>query len=280
MPHPSGDSGGKPVHVHLVSDATGETIYKVARACLVQFEGIEPVQHVWSLVRTKAHLDKVLRGLSAHPGPVLVTLVDDDLRGALQERCRALSVPMIPVLDPVIAKLGSYLGMATNAKPGGQHTLDAEYFSRIDAMHYTLAHDDGQSVWDLDKADIILVGVSRTSKTPTCMYLANRGLKVANVPLVPNVPPPEELFAAHGPLIVGLTNDPNRLIQIRRNRLQLLHQDDNTDYTDLEAVRAEVAYARRIFAEQNWPVIDVTRRSIEETAAAILTLFTNHKDGL
>lgn len=276
----SGDSGGRPVHVHLVSDATGETIYKVARACLVQFEGIEPVQHVWSLVRTRAHLDKVLRGLNAHPGPVLVTLVDDELRTALQDRCRALSVPMIPVLDPVIAKLGSYLGMSSSAKPGGQHTLDAEYFSRIDAMHYTLAHDDGQSVWDLDKADIILVGVSRTSKTPTCMYLANRGLKVANVPLVPNVPPPEELFGARKPLIVGLTNDPNRLIQIRRNRLQLLHQDDHTDYTDLEAVRSEVAFARRIFNEQNWPIIDVTRRSIEETAAAILTLYTNHKDGL
>jgi hypothetical protein len=156
--------------------------------------------------------------------------------------------------------------------PGKQHLLDNEYFARIDAMSFALTHDDGQSPWGLDEADVVLVGVSRTSKTPTCLYLANRGIKAANVPYVPGVPLPPELIIAKHPLIVGLTNDPERLIQIRRNRLSMLHHDGSTDYTDLDAVRAEVREARRVFAEHHWQVIDVTRRSIEETAAAIMKL--------
>jgi len=267
----------KLVHIHLVSDATGETIYRVARACLVQFEGIEAIQHVWSLVRSSAHLDKVLGGVAAHPGPVMVTLVDEKLRGALQDGCRRLQVPLIPVLDPVIGALGSYFGMAGGHQPGKQHMLDAEYFGRIDAMTFALAHDDGQSTWSLDEADIVLVGVSRTSKTPTCMYLANRGIKAANVPIVPNVPLPDELFKVSRPLVVGLTNDPQRLVLLRRNRLDILAQQSETEYTDLDTVKDEVAKARRLFGERGWPVIDVTRRSIEETAAAILQLYTQRR---
>jgi regulator of PEP synthase PpsR (kinase-PPPase family) len=259
-------------HLHLVSDSTGDTVHSVARACLVQFEDSEAIEHIWSMVRTRSQIERVIAGVEANPGVVLFTLVDEKLRAVLQEGCRRLSVPAIPVLDPVIGVLASHLGRQSRGLPGQQHILDNEYFARIDAMTFALNHDDGQSTWGLNDADVVLVGVSRTSKTPTCIYLANRGIKAANVPLVPGVPLPPELETATRPLMVGLTNDPERLIQVRRNRLSMLHQDEMTDYTDIEAVRDEVAQARRLFAKHRWPVIDVTRRSIEETAAAILKL--------
>jgi regulator of PEP synthase PpsR (kinase-PPPase family) len=265
-------------HLHLVSDATGDTVHSVARACLVQFEDAEAIEHIWSMVRTKSQLERVIAGIEANPGVVLFTLVNETLRSALQEHCRRLQVQAIPVLDPVIGALASFLGRESRGLPGQQHMLDAEYFARIEAMQYALAHDDGQSYWGLDDADVVLVGVSRTSKTPTCIYLANRGIRAANVPFVPGVPLPPELDELKRPLIVGLTNDPERLIQIRRNRLSMLTQtSDPTTYTDLEAVRDEVAQARRLFAERHWPVIDVTRRSIEETAAAILKLLARRQ---
>jgi len=259
-------------HLHLVSDSTGETVHSVARACLVQFDGTQPVEHVWSMVRTRGQIDRVIAGVEANRGVVLFTLVSDALRQLLQEGCRKIQVPAIPVLDPVIGALASYLGRQSRGLPGKQHLLDNEYFARIDAMTFALNHDDGQSSWGIDDADVCLVGVSRTSKTPTCLYLANRGIKAANVPFVPGVPLPVELLTAKRPLIVGLTNDPQRLIQLRRNRLDVLHHDHSTEYTDIEAVRSEVREARRVFVERHWPVIDVTRRSIEETAAAIMKL--------
>jgi regulator of PEP synthase PpsR (kinase-PPPase family) len=259
-------------HLHLVSDSTGETINSVARACLVQFEGVEVTEHAWNLVRTKRQVQKVVTGIERNPGVVLFTLVDVKLRGALENACRELQVPCVAIMDPVISALSGYLGLKSRAKPGLQHALDAEYFARIDAINFVLAHDDGQITKDLDEADVIVVGVSRTSKTPTCIYLANRGVKAANVPLVPGTPLPPEVFAATKPLIVGLTKDPVPLVHIRRNRLRSLNQDEETDYIDLEKVRQEVAAARRVFAEHDWPVIDVTRRSIEEVAAAILQL--------
>jgi regulator of PEP synthase PpsR (kinase-PPPase family) len=259
-------------HLHLVSDATGETINSVTRACLVQFEGVEPIEHSWTLIRTPGQMEKVLAGIEAEPGLVLFTLVNDQLRGMLQDGCRRLQLACIPVLEPVIGALGSFFGLKSRGLPGRQHELDAEYFERIDAMSFALAHDDGQSSWTYDQADVILVGVSRTSKTPTCIYLANRGIKCANVPVVPNCPLPPELLTARRPLIVGLTKDPVHLVQVRRNRLLLLSQDQETDYVDPETVRQEVAAARRLFAEHDWPVIDVSRRSIEETAATIIQL--------
>jgi regulator of PEP synthase PpsR (kinase-PPPase family) len=259
-------------HLHLVSDATGDTVHSVARACLVQFEDSEAIEHIWSMVRTKAQIERVIAGVEANPGVVLFTLVNELLRAPLQEGCRRLGVPAIPVLDPVIGALAAHLGRQSRGLPGQQHLLDNEYFARIDAMTFALNHDDGQSSWGLNDADVVLVGVSRTSKTPTCIYLANRGIKAANIPIVPGSPLPPELETAKRPLIVGLTNDPERLIQVRRNRLSMLHQDETTDYTDVEAVRAEVAQARRLFSQNHWPVIDVSRRSIEETAAAILKL--------
>ena len=266
-------------HLHLVSDSTGETVHSVARACLVQFDGSEAVEHVWSMVRTRSQVERVVAGVEANPGVVLFTLVSDTLRSLLQEGCRRIQVPAIPVLDPVIGALAAYLGRQSRGLPGKQHLLDNEYFARIDAMTFALNHDDGQSSWGLQDADVCLVGVSRTSKTPTCLYLANRGIKAANVPFVPGVPLPAELLAAKHPLIVGLTNDPERLIQLRRHRLEVLHHAYPGGYTDIDAVRAEVREARRVFAERRWPVIDVTRRSIEETAASIMKLLAR-KHGL
>jgi len=269
----------KKFHLHLVSDATGETVTSVARACLVQFDNVDAITHPWWLIRTEKQVELVIAGIEANPGLVLGTVLDGGVRGLLEEACRHMHVPFIPLLDPVMAALSGYLDSEFGTQPGRQHVLDAEYFRRIDAMHFTLAHDDGQMLHDINDADIIVVGISRTSKTPTCMYLANRGIKAANIPLVPGIAPPPELFAAKKPLIVGLTKEPKSLTDIRRSRLQLLNHDKQADYADPERVREEVAMARRLFTEQNWPVIDVSRRSIEEASAAILQLYVRHTGG-
>ncbi|MAG97817.1 MAG: pyruvate, water dikinase regulatory protein [Alphaproteobacteria bacterium] len=264
--------------LHLVSDATGETLSAVAHAAIVQFENIEPELHLWSLVRSPEQMRRVLSEIEAHPGLVMFTLVDHDLRDMLQNSCREWQLACVPVLDPVLGALSSFFGSKPRDLPGIQHVLDAEYFGRIDAIGFCLAHDDGQSLADLHDADIVLVGVSRTSKTPTAIYLANRGLRVGNVPIVPDCPLPPELENIEGPLVVGLTTNPERLVHIRRNRMVALRQDDETDYVRIETVKREVATARRLFSRHDWPVIDVTRRSIEETAAAILNLHTDSID--
>ena len=265
-------------HLHLVSDATGETINSVARACLVQFRGVEPHEHTWPLIRTPTQMERVLTGIANHPGPVLFTLVNEQLRARLMEGCRQLGVPCIPVLDPVIHALGAYFGLPISGQPGLQHVLDTQYFQRIEAMNFALAHDDGHSAAQIEQADVVLVGVSRTSKTPTAIYLANRGIKAANVPFVPGLPLPRTLFNLNGPMVVGLTKDPERLVQVRRQRLELGADDPaDSDYVDYDSVRREVAEARRLFTRNDWLVIDVTRRSIEETAATILSHFTSHR---
>jgi hypothetical protein len=268
----------KTFHLHLVSDATGETINSVARACLVQFEDWQAVEHVWSMIRTERQIDKVLAGVEANPGVVLFTLVDGKLRDKLQAGCRAAKVSCIPVLDPVLGALSGYLHAESRNLPGRQHALDAEYFARIEAMNFTLAHDDGQMTRDIDTADVVLVGVSRTSKTPTCLYLANRGLKAANVPIVPGVKLPPELDTLERPLVVGLTHNPDALVALRRNRLRMLNETTETDYTDPDAVKAEIAAARRLFVSRGWSVLDVSRRSIEETAAEIMQLYHERRD--
>lgn len=264
-------------HLHLVSDATGETLNAVARAACAQYEDARPVEHVYALVRGPKQLERVLGEIETSPGIVMFTMVNDELRKRLETRCYEMQVPCISVLDPAMQALGSYLGKEISHKPGSQHAMDAEYFGRIDALNYTMSHDDGQSAGDLDDADIILLGVSRTSKTPTCIYLANRGIKAANIPIVPGTPLPPDLETASHPLIVGLTTSPDRLIQIRKNRLLSLHEKTDTDYVSPEAVSDEVAYARRLYARNSWPVIDVTRRSIEETAAAVLNLYSDRQ---
>lgn len=261
-------------HLHLISDSTGETLNAVAKAACAQFEMGRPIEHFYPLVRNRKQLDRAMAELETAPGLVLHTIVNAELRQALETRCRELGQPSVAVLDPVMAKLGSYLGVEESHRPGAQHELDAKYFARIEALNYTMAHDDGQSVATLQFADIILVGVSRTSKTPTCIYLANRGVKAANIPIVAGVPLPDELNQIKGPLIVGLVASPDRLVHIRKNRLLSLKEETDTAYVDIDAVRAELVAARRLFTERNWPVIDVNRRSIEETAAEILALYS------
>jgi len=266
------------VQIHLVSDSTGETVTLVGRACLIQFDHIEPEEHLWAMVRTEQKVQEILAELREKGGVVIYTLVDQSIRHLLEEGCADLQIPCIPVLDPVVAALGQYLGAEGRARPGSQHVMNAEYFSRIEALQYALSHDDGQSTWDLNNADVVLLGVSRTSKTPTCIYLANRGIKTANVPIVPGCPIPKEVFEINGPLIVGLTKDPKRLVEIRRQRLRLLDQDENTDYVNLEMVSKEINEARRLFSQHDWPVINVSRKSIEETAATIYELYQVHVD--
>jgi regulator of PEP synthase PpsR (kinase-PPPase family) len=264
-------------HLHLVSDSTGETLITVARAVVAQYEGVAAIEHVYPLVRSNTQLERVISEIETAPGIVLYTLVEHDLASRLEEVCRNTGSPHLSVLEPVHSLLSSYLGTHSTARPGAQHMLNAEYFKRIDAMNFTLLHDDGHLPHDLDEADVILVGVSRTSKTPTGIYLANRGLKTTNIPLVPGVPPPQVLETARRALIVGLVATPERIVQIRQNRLLSLNADDDTSYVDREAVAEEIAVSRRLFARNGWPVIDVTRRSIEETAAAIIDLYRDHR---
>ena len=263
-------------HLHLVSDSTGETLIAVARAAVAQYEGVSAIEHVYPLVRSARQLDRVTSEIDTAPGLVLYTLVDRDLAGQLEERCRASGCPHLSVLAPVHALLESYLGAASTARPGAQHMLNAEYFKRIDAMNFTLLHDDGQLPDNLDDADVVLVGVSRTSKTPTSIYLANRGLKTANYPLVPDHPVPAALERVRRALVVGLVASPERIVQIRQNRLLSLKADDDTLYVDRDSVAEEIAFSRRLCARHSWPIIDVTRRSIEETAAAIVDLYRDH----
>ena len=269
----------KRFHIHLISDATGETVNGLARAAIAQFADVEAVEHFWSLVRNERQVDQVLAGIEANTGAVLYTLVDEALRTRLADGCRRLQVPAVALLEPVVAMLSNYLGIEARNKPGSQHALDAEYFSRIDAIHFVLNHDDGQMLHDLNSADVVLVGVSRTSKTPTCFYLANRGIKAANVPMVPGAPSPPELETLTTPLVIGLTVNTGRLVEVRRNRLRMLNQGEETDYVDHEQVNNEVLAARRLFSKHDWPVIDVTRRSIEEVAAEILQHLTQRLGG-
>lgn len=267
-------------HIHLVSDATGETLKGVAKAALVQFQKSqdEVETHTWALVRTPAQMERVADAIVQIGGLVLFTIVDPQLRDILVKACGKHALTYLSVLDPVIHAFGKYLGEKAQNLPGRQHELDAEYFARIDAMHYTIAHDDGQHQGDLDKADIVLIGVSRTSKTPTSIYLANRGYKTANVPIVPGLTLPPELEGATHPLIVGLTTSPERLVMVRRNRLLAMNEKTETEYVDIDRVREEIAEARKLCTRHNWPMIDVTRRSIEETAAAILNLHNRRQE--
>ncbi len=264
-------------HLHLVSDATGETLIAVSRAVSAQYDGIAAIEHVYPLVRSNVQLDRVLNEIESFPGVVLYTLVDDALADRLEQFCRSIGCPALSILTPINALFQSYLGAASGARPGAQHMLNAEYFKRIDAMNFTMMHDDGQMLDDLDSADIVLVGVSRTSKTPTSIYLANRGVRTANIPIVPEVPLPSQLETLKKPLVVGLVAATERIVQIRQNRLLSLKADEETAYVDHEAVAAELAASRRLFSRRGWPVIDVTRRSIEETAAAILDLHRDHR---
>ncbi len=265
------------LHLHLVSDSTGETLENIAKAALAQFDDVAVTRHFWPMVRSPAHLQRIMVEVSDNPGLVLFTLVNRELRTELERGCAALGLPAIAALDTVYDALSQMLGQKAKARPGRQHILDDAYFARVEAIHYTMAHDDGISPDGWEDADIVIAGVSRSSKTPTSIYLANRGYKTANIPIIPVSPPPPQLFALKAPLVVGLTTSADRLVAVRRNRLSTMGEDQATTYADAQAVKQEIGFAKRMFADNDWPVIDVTRRSIEETASAIIKLYEDRR---
>lgn len=265
-------------HLHLVSDSTGETLITVARAVAAQYSNVTPVEHVYPLVRSQKQLDRVLAEIEEAPGIVLFTLLESDLVARLEAKCQEINSPSLSIIGPVMQLFQNYLGASTSGRVGAQHVLNAEYFKRIDALNYSMMHDDGQHTDGLEEADVVLVGVSRTSKTPTSIYLANRGVRTANVPLVPGIPIPKQLETLKKPLVVSLHATPERLIQIRQNRLLSMGSDTaNDDYIDRQSVTDEVTYARKLSAKYGWALLEVTRRSIEETAAAIMKLLADRQ---
>ncbi|MBI1252053.1 MAG: pyruvate, phosphate dikinase/phosphoenolpyruvate synthase regulator [Alphaproteobacteria bacterium] len=264
-------------NVHLVSDSTGETLAGVMRASCAQFDNILPIEHSYFLVRSPRQLERVLKEIESAPGVVMFTLSTVDQRERLESFCQERDIPCVAVLDSTLDMMSRYLQMELNHRIGAGRVLNADYFRRIDALNFAMTHDDGQQTPELRDAEVILVGVSRTSKTPTTVYLANRGVKAANVPIVPHVALPNALFEPGAPLIVGLTISADRLISIRRNRLAAMKEDRATTYVDEEAVRAEIIHAQKTYEKHGWPVVDVSRRSVEETAAAVMNLLASRR---
>ncbi|MDD7909528.1 kinase/pyrophosphorylase [Pseudovibrio exalbescens] len=265
-------------HLHMISDSTGETLMTVVRAVTAQFENTRPIEHVYPLIRQERQLDRVISEIESAPGIVLYTLVEPKFADQLERACQRIGTPCVNVLRPVHNVFSSFLNVDISPRVGGQHALDDEYFERMEALNYTMLHDDGQIKEDLELADVVLVGVSRTSKTPTCIYLANRGIKAANVPLVPEIKPPRQLMKLRKPLVVGLTASAERIRDIRQNRvLSTISSTDDDSYIDRKLIAQEIIRAKKLCKEQGWPLIDVTRRSIEETAAEIMSLLREHK---
>ena len=276
------DGEHKKFYLHLVSDATGTTLLGLARACVAQFDGVDPIQKFWPLVRTERQLEKIISRIQINPGPVIFTLVDKNLRRRLQDVCEELNIPCVPVLDPIMRGLSSYLNMPAKGVPGLQHAMDENYFRRVEAVDFAMRYDDGQHLDGLEQADVVLVGVSRTSKTPTSVFLARRGIKTANIPLVPGVDVPESAFSHTRPLYVGLTESVDRLVNLRKTRIK---NDDvgrpalpENAYIDTDKIESEVKTARALFSRHGWPVIDVTKRSVEETAAEVMALLQTHRE--
>jgi len=263
----------KKLTIHLVSDSTGETLRSVGAAAAAQFSSADYVERVYPLIRTQKQLERVFKKIKQGRGIVLCTLVDDKLRKELEDFCGLEKIPYMPIMESIVSLIEKYLKERAIKKPGGQHELNKEYFRRIEAINYALEHDDGQRKETLDQAEIIIVGVSRTSKTPTCIYLANQGIKAANVPLLPGQDLPKEITKAKNSLVVSLIISPKSLVEIRQKRTKNLGLEEPKDqYTDLYNVEREIENAKKIFSSMGWPIIDTTRRSVEETAAAILNI--------
>jgi len=262
----------KTIVMHLVSHASGELVEMLARNAITQLDGIEVQRRLWKMVRRLDQLPEILSALASSPGYVLHSITHRDVRAALEEGCRLLDVPCQFSLEPLIGRLAEYSGAPILFHNSSGDAFDEDYYRRVEAMKYTLAHDDGIGSDDLESADVIVVGVSRTTKTPTCMYLASRGIKAANVPLVPGAPLPVGLLRAKEPLIVGLTINPAHLLMVRAARLRKLNDPSNKAYADTDCLRKEVLEARRLFIRCGWPIIDTSQLAIEQTASMIIEM--------
>ena len=261
--------------LHLVSDSTGETLKAVSSAAAAQFLELKYQQKTYPMVRTITQLERVFKNIKEEKGVVFCTLVEEEVREKLEQFCKKEKILYLPVMENIVSFLEEYTGFEAINKPGGQHILNDDYFKRIEAINYTLEHDDGQGQLNLENADVIVVGVSRTSKTPTCIYLANQGIKAANYPLVPHVGISEELENVKNTQVVALITSAHTLVEIRRKRsIELGLNNTDNDYIDIHKVEEEITTAKRIFANKGWPVIDITRRSVEETASAIMNILS------
>ncbi len=264
-------------HLHMISDSTGETLINAGRAAAAQYPKWQAVEHITPMVSKRKQLENALEAVNESPGIVLYTIVDDELETHLREFCAKLGVPSLNVLTPVTKVFDAHLGEAKSGRKGAQHALDDEYFDRLDAVKFAMAHDDGNLPDDLEEVDIILIGISRTSKTPTSIYLAQRGTKVINIPLVPGADLQQQVYKAKKPIIVALVASAERILQVRENRLLAFERDITDDsYVDRAAILEELAWTRRLCKQNGWPMIDVSKRSIEETSAAILALHRKH----
>jgi len=265
--------------VYLISDSTGETLDRVFLAIKAQFKNIEYNVKPFFFTRTENQVIKIMEEAKEKNAIILYTIVDTSLAKFLANKGSEKKIPCFSVLGNLIMSFSKLLNQKASHVPSGQHALNEEYYERIEAIQFTMAHDDGNLIGDISKADIILLGVSRTSKTPTSIYLANKGFKTLNIPLVNNKSIPEEL--KNNPklsCVVGLTTEPERLVDIRKNRMNTLKETENTNYTNIKKIEKEIIEAKKIFIKYRWPTIDVTRKSVEETAASIIKIHEIYKN--
>jgi hypothetical protein len=263
----------KEINIHLVSDSTGETIENTVSATISQFPGVNRKEFFWPMTRTEDQIKDITENLKKNPGLVVFSIVDDNNRSLLESNCKELNIPYISPLDSLLNTFKKLLALSETKITGVQHKLDENYFKRVDAFEFAMQHDDGQRISSMSEADIILVGVSRTSKTPTSIYLANKGYKVANIPFVADTRLPEELFSFKKPIIIGLIKDPRSLMQVRQTRLKMMGENNQTSYDDINHIKFEISQARLIFTKYAWPSIDVSRRSVEETSASVIKIY-------
>ena len=259
-------------NVYLVSDSTGETLDRIFLSLKSQFANFEYNKKEFAFIRTEQQINKIIKECNELDNAIILyTIVETKLAKYLAQQSEKFSVPCFGVLGNLILSFSKLLNQKAIQKPSAQHVLDEDYYKRIEAIQFTMSHDDGKKIDDIDNADVVLLGVSRTSKTPTSIYLANRGYKTVNIPLVLDQKIPENL-KANELCIIGLVADPERLSDIRRNRVAMMKEQQLKEYTDLESIKKEVEDSKKLFKKNNWPVIDVTRRSVEETAASILKI--------
>ena len=266
--------------IYLISDSTGETIDRIFLAIKAQFKDFDCSDHQYSFTRTKNQILKILELAKKHKNSIILyTIVDNNLAKHLEEEARKLKIPCFGVIGDLISNFSKIINQTATHTPSAQHILDGEYYKRIEAIQFTMNHDDGNLTEDIEKSDIILLGVSRTSKTPTSIYLANRGFKTSNIPLVNENSIPS--YLKENPkekCVVGLTAEPTRLIDVRKNRMSSLKEKHLTDYTNLNKIEKETLEAKEAFKKYQWPVVDVTRKSVEETAASIIKIYEIKKE--